>query len=129
MTDKPRSEIAGMEAVLEELWALLDGIFAQFTPSDWRQPHGPDWLFSDLPYHLGYIDRLVVAEPLQFGPDLPLEKQVRLGPRELHCSWNGWPTTWLSIKRVFPAKAAMARIVPSSAVSTEARVSGATAAT
>ncbi len=73
---------------LEELWAQLDQLLAPLTPADWQKPHGAEWVFADLPYHLGYVDRLIVVEPIRFGRDLPVEKQAELASVARLNEWN-----------------------------------------
>lgn len=88
MRDDNGHEIARLEADLACIWMLLDDLFAGFSPTDWRRPYGPDWVFADLPYHLGYVDRLATVEPLRFGADIPSDKRLSLpSPSELN-AWN-----------------------------------------
>jgi hypothetical protein len=73
---------------LGDLWQSLDAIFVSLEPSDWFRQHGPHWTFADVPYHLAYFDREIVARPLEQGPDLPTAEQwaARASP-ELN-AWN-----------------------------------------
>jgi hypothetical protein len=66
---------ASLLADLEDLWQNLDAIFVSLGPSDWSCQHGPHWTFADVPYHLAYFDREIVAHPLAQGPDLPTAEQ------------------------------------------------------
>lgn len=80
--------VSGMRSSLEELWSALDSLFDEMSPADWQRPHGPDWLFADLPYHLSYIDRSCVARPIELREALPAVEQVNLRTlRELN-AWN-----------------------------------------
>ena len=75
-------------ADLEDLWRCLDEIFAGLTPADWQRKHGPDWTMADVPYHLSYFDREVVAEPFERGPDIPeSERRVIASLAEVN-AWN-----------------------------------------
>lgn len=73
---------------LEELWSALDSLFEEMSPADWQRPHGPDWIFADLPYHLSYIDRLCVARPIELGEALPPAEQVQLRTLNELNAWN-----------------------------------------
>jgi hypothetical protein len=77
-----------MRASLEELWSALDSLFDEMSPADWGRPHGADWIFADLPYHLSYVDRLVVARPVELGEELPVAEQVRLRTLNELNAWN-----------------------------------------
>jgi hypothetical protein len=88
MVESGNMIVNGMHASLEELWSALDSLFEEMSPADWQRPHGPDWTFADLPYHLSYIDRLCVARPIELGEALPAVEQVKLRTlRELN-AWN-----------------------------------------
>ena len=75
-------KVSELRASLEEIWSALDSLFGEMSTADWQRPHGPDWVFADLPYHLSYIDRTCVARPIELGVALPAAEQVRL------CSFN-----------------------------------------
>lgn len=77
-----------IRASLEELWSALDSLFDEMSPADWQRPHGPDWTFADLPYHLAYIDRLIVARPVEFGQALPDAEQAQLRSLNDLNRWN-----------------------------------------
>jgi hypothetical protein len=83
-----RMIVAGMQASLEEMWAMLDRMFDRLTDEDWQLAHGPDWIFADLPFHLAYIDWECVAEPIKLGRELPPEKQVKLSSINELNAWN-----------------------------------------
>ena len=80
--------VDGMCSSLEELWSALDSLFKEMSPADWQSPHGPDWIFADLPYHLSYIDRLCVARPIELGESLPAAEQVQLRTLNELNAWN-----------------------------------------
>jgi hypothetical protein len=73
---------------LEELWSALDSLFNEMSPADWQRPHGADWIFADLPYHLSYIDRLFVAQPIELGEILPAAERVELRTFNELNVWN-----------------------------------------
>jgi hypothetical protein len=75
-------------ADLENLWGCLDQLFASLTPGDWFCRHGQHWTFADVPYHLGYFDRDVVAYPIECGQNIrPVEQWAARSKSELN-AWN-----------------------------------------
>lgn len=64
---------------LESVWGDLDALFADFTATDWTRVHGPDWTFADIPFHLAYFDRDLIARPIEAGdgPDAPTDRVFR----------------------------------------------------
>ena len=64
---------------LELIWADIDALFADFSEADWARVHGPDWTFDDIPFHLAYFDRELIARPLVAGegPDAPTDRVFR----------------------------------------------------
>lgn len=88
MFENGNMRVSEMRSSLEELWSALDSLFEEMSPADWQRPHGPDWVFADLPYHLSYIDRLCVARPLELGETLPVDEQVRLRTLNELNAWN-----------------------------------------
>ena len=88
MVENRTLTVSGIRASLEELWAALDALFGEMSPADWQRPHGPDWTFADLPYHLSYIDRDSVARPVELGEVLPLTDQVQLSTLNELNAWN-----------------------------------------
>ncbi len=83
-----RSEIEKISANVEELWGHFDTLFDSLGPDDWSRPHGKDWVFADLPFHLAYFDREIVAEPLESGKRMPKEKQEVLSTFSKIGAWN-----------------------------------------
>jgi hypothetical protein len=88
MVESGNMIVSGMRSSLEELWSALDSLFEEMSPIDWRRPHGPDWIFADLPYHLSYIDRLCVARSIELGEMLPTADQVQLRTLNELNAWN-----------------------------------------
>ena len=83
-----RTEIEAIAANVEELWGHFDTLFDGLGPDDWSRPHGKDWTYADLPYHLAYFDREIVAEPLERGERMPEEKQERFSTVTQIGAWN-----------------------------------------
>jgi DinB family protein len=75
-------------ADLENLWGCLDQLFASLAPGDWLCRHGQHWTFADVPYHLGYFDRDVVAYPIERGPDVPTAAQWAARSKSELNTWN-----------------------------------------
>ena len=88
MTANGKMTASDMRASLEELWRALDSLFEEMSPADWQSPHGADWIFADLPYHLSYIDRLCVARSIELGDKLPVTEQALLGSLNKLYAWN-----------------------------------------
>ncbi len=88
MIETEKMTASGIRTSLEELWSALDSLFEEMSPADWQRPHGPDWVFADLPYHLAYIDRLSVARPIELGEALPAADQVQLRSLNELNTWN-----------------------------------------
>ena len=74
---------------LEDVWQHTDLILASLSVEERKQKHATGWMtFGDLPYHLAYFDRELVAEPIRLGKQLPEDKQqVFKTGREVD-AWN-----------------------------------------
>lgn len=88
MSETGNMMVGWIRASLEELWSALDSLFDEMSPADWHRPHGADWIFADLPYHLAYIDRLCVARPIELGDALPGAERVQLRTLNELNVWN-----------------------------------------
>lgn len=75
-------------ADLEDLWHCLDELFASLAPGDWSYRHGKHWTFADVPYHLGYFDRDVVAYPIERGQDICTAAQWAARSKSELNAWN-----------------------------------------
>ncbi len=72
---------------LETLWEAFDELISGIQPEEWNNKHGKDWVYADVPYHLSYFDREIVARPIEYGLDYPKDEiKVRRTMGEL----NGW---------------------------------------
>lgn len=75
-------------ADLEDLWQKIDTILGSLGPADWSRKHGKDWAFADVPYHLAYFDREVIANGIARGADVPAhERRIMRTMVELN-DWN-----------------------------------------
>jgi hypothetical protein len=83
-----RAAVAAVLSDLEELWRCSDELFASLAPAEWRRRHGRDWTYADVPYHLSYFDRELVARPLARGRDVPLDEQRVMGTLAELDAWN-----------------------------------------
>jgi len=83
-----RHELDRLTRNLEEIWAFIDGLIDSVPEERWSQRYGKDWTYADVPWHLAYFDRVVIAETIAAGTDLPAEACFNLGSmRELN-AWN-----------------------------------------
>ena len=74
---------------VEETWDHQDTLFRIIdVEDDWDHPHGKDWTFADVTYHLAYCNRDLVARGLELGPDLPAEEQAAFTGVEGVNEWN-----------------------------------------
>jgi len=61
---------AEIRSDLERTWSVLDRLIEAVPPERWKTKYGPDWTYQDVPYHLAYFDRVMVADPIEFGTAL-----------------------------------------------------------
>ncbi len=80
--------VSEIRASLVELWSALDALFGEMSPADWQRPHGAEWVFADLPYHLAYIDRRCVVRPIEAGEALPVAERVHFSTFSELNAWN-----------------------------------------
>ena len=82
-------QVKGSMALIESLWANFDEVLNTLkTPADWSKKHGDEWTLADVPYHMLYTDRDLVAGAIRRGPDVPREEQrVQRTLRDLN-NWN-----------------------------------------
>jgi SCP-2 sterol transfer family protein/DinB family protein len=66
-----RLQLDGYVAELEAVWLAFEELYGSLSPEGWGRRYGKHWTFADQPFHLAYFDRVMVAEPLEAGEDLP----------------------------------------------------------
>jgi hypothetical protein len=89
MSTKKQTHLDALADQIEEMWGHLEILFDSLNAGNgWDRKHGPDWTFADVPYHLAYCNRDIVARGLQLGPDYPEAEQELLTSRDALNSWN-----------------------------------------
>jgi hypothetical protein len=83
-----RRQLDGYVAELETLWQGFDEIYGALSSKDWRRPYGKDWTFADQPFHLAYFDRVIVAEPIEAGANLPESERWTMRSMSDINEWN-----------------------------------------
>jgi putative sterol carrier protein len=73
---------------LEEIWSCLDGLLDGLEARDWGRRHGKDWVVADLPHHLAYYDRELIAGAIVRGPDVPVGERRTLRTMAELNAWN-----------------------------------------
>jgi hypothetical protein len=56
-----------LRTAIEDIYDRSDELMDSLSPQDWRRKHGDDWVMADVPYHLAYFDRVLVADALEHG--------------------------------------------------------------
>jgi hypothetical protein len=75
-------------ADFEAVWLAFDELYGSLSPEGWGRPYGKHWTFADQPFHLAYFDRVIVAEPLEAGEDLPQGERWTLRCTRDIDQWN-----------------------------------------
>lgn len=88
MTTQTQPRVRDLIGELEDLWACLDTLLDGLAARDWGRRHGKDWTFADLPYHLAYFDRELIAEAIVRGPDVPVGERRTLRTMAELNAWN-----------------------------------------
>lgn len=89
MSIQKRAQLDALVGQLEEMWGHLDTLFNSLNAGNgWDRKHGPDWTLADVPYHLAYCNRDLVARGLKLGPDYPEAEQELLTSPEALNAWN-----------------------------------------
>lgn len=89
MSTQKRAQLEALMNQIEEMWGHLGILFDTLkTNNGWDQKHGPDWTLADVPYHIAYCNRDVVARGLQLGPDYPEVEQELLASPDALNAWN-----------------------------------------
>src|SRR5438270_5787873 len=82
------STAADLRSELEQTWAVWDRLIATVPPERWTKKYGPDWTYQDVPYHVAYFDRVMVADVIESGAELRASERFEcLTMRELN-DWN-----------------------------------------
>jgi hypothetical protein len=89
MSTNGRSEIKALMDQIQEMWSHQDALFNKLNETKgWGGKHGPDWTFADVPYHLAYCNRDIIARPIEYGRDLPAGEQMAFKTPEDVNAWN-----------------------------------------
>lgn len=84
-----RTELEAFMNQLEELWSHQDTLFKIIGDEDlWDSPHGPDWTYADVPYHLTYCNRDLVARPIEMGREFPADQRLSFDSVAAINEWN-----------------------------------------
>jgi hypothetical protein len=83
-----RNKIAVYEAQLESLWRAWDGYLERVPTERWSKRYGPDWTYADVPWHIAYFDRVMVADVIEKGRELPPEERFDMRTVRQLNAWN-----------------------------------------
>jgi len=83
-----RLRLDGYVAELEAVWLAFEELYGSLSPEGWGRRYGKHWTFADQPFHLAYFDRVMVAEPLEAGEDLPAGERWSLRCMRDVDQWN-----------------------------------------
>src|SRR5438552_4743558 len=79
---------AEMRSNLERTWAVWDRLVEVVPPDRWMRKYGPHWTFQDVPYHVAYFDRVMVADVIEAGASLPESERFELLSARRINEWN-----------------------------------------
>ena len=105
-----RAAISVLAKDLDDIWALIDRLLDSVPADSWSKRYGPDWTYADVPWHLAYFDRIMLAEVLESGAELPqpqgrAERKAAVARRR-RCAGVGRPQPFESGSEDQPAQAA-----------------------
>jgi DinB family protein/SCP-2 sterol transfer family protein len=83
-----RLQLDGYVAELEAVWLAFENLYGSLSPEGWGRRYGRHWTFADQPFHLAYFDRVMVAEPLEAGEDMPAGERWTLRCTNDIDQWN-----------------------------------------
>jgi DinB family protein/SCP-2 sterol transfer family protein len=83
-----RTDIGVLAKDLDDIWALIDLLLDSVPADAWTRRYGPDWTYADVPWHLAYFDRIMLAEVLESGADLPEPQRFNLRTMAEINRWN-----------------------------------------
>ena len=75
-------------AQLEELWMHCDAVLTTVPATKWHARFGRHWEYADVPRHLAYVDRAIVADGILFSTSMPKEKQIFMHTHRQFNEWN-----------------------------------------
>ncbi|MCA1647732.1 MAG: DinB family protein [Chloroflexi bacterium] len=82
------STAAEMSSDFEQMWSTWDELIAAVPPKRWSSKYGPDWTFQDVPYHVAYFDRVMVADVIEAGTALPADQRFECRTMRQVNDWN-----------------------------------------
>ena len=83
-----RAAISVLAKDLDDIWALIDRLLDSVPADFWSKRYGPDWTYADVPWHLAYFDRIMLAEVLESGGGLPETERFNLHSMSEINRWN-----------------------------------------
>ena len=83
-----RLQLDSYVAELEAVWQAFEELYGSLSPEGWGRRYGKYWTFADQPFHLAYFDRVMVAEPLEAGEDMPAGERWTLRCTNDIDQWN-----------------------------------------
>lgn len=83
-----RADISVLATDLNDIWAFIDRLLDSVPADAWTNRYGPDWTYADVPWHLAYFDRIMLAEALESGAELPERERFNLRSMAEINRWN-----------------------------------------
>lgn len=82
------STASDMKSELEHIWGTWDRLIAAMPSERWTKPYGRDWTYQDVPYHVAYFDRVMVADAIEAGAALPAAERFECVSMRQVNDWN-----------------------------------------